>query len=246
VIAMNLERFRSAADRVMNLGRVEDGIGTLSEQTAHAVLKHYYADPEAHEIPVGPYIADIMTPSEIIEIQTRNLRSIQPKLERFLSVSAVRLVHPIVLKKRIVTIDLSAGTISKPKTSPKRLTLYAAFLELATIRSLLSHPNFRCSLVLLQMDEIRKKNDALSKSSIKIDHAPTALLDELEFNQPSDFLRLLPNDLAAEFISADIAKRLKIRQAEAQAMLLVLTELRLVERIGKRERYWLYRRSYQE
>jgi hypothetical protein len=238
---MNLERFRLAADRVMNLGRVGNGIGTLSEQTAHAVLKHYYADVEAHEIPVGPYIADIMTPVEIIEIQTRNLRSIQPKLERFLTVSPVRLVHPIVLKKRIVTIDLSAGTISKPKTSPKRQTLYTAFLELATIRTLLSHPNFRVSVVLLQMDEIRKKSDALSKTSIKIDHAPTAMLDELEFNQPSDYLRVFPKELGAEFISEDIAKHLKIKKAEAQAMLLVFTELRLVERIGKRGHYWLYR-----
>ncbi|MCK7487589.1 MAG: hypothetical protein MZU97_20295 [Bacillus subtilis] len=81
---MNLERFRNAAERVMNQGRVDDGIGTLSEQTTHAVLKHYYADPEAHEIQIGAWIADIMTPLEIIEIQTRNFRSIQSKLDRFL------------------------------------------------------------------------------------------------------------------------------------------------------------------
>ena len=45
------------------------GIGTLGEKTLHRVLKAYFQpDPSKCEVRVGPYVADALTESGIVEI----------------------------------------------------------------------------------------------------------------------------------------------------------------------------------
>ena len=44
-------RFTAAKERIIGKNRERNGIGTLSEKTVHAVLKHYYAPDESqHEL----------------------------------------------------------------------------------------------------------------------------------------------------------------------------------------------------
>ena len=86
-------RFEAARDKIIGKNRVRQGIGTLSEKTMHAVLKHYYApDEDMHEIPIENYVADIYTGTEIIEIQTRSMDRMRKKLEAFLPLYPVTIV----------------------------------------------------------------------------------------------------------------------------------------------------------
>ena len=73
-------RFDAAKEKIIGKNRERIGIGTLSEKTLHAVLKHYYApDEDMHEIPIENYVADIYTGTEIIEIQTRAMNRMRKK-----------------------------------------------------------------------------------------------------------------------------------------------------------------------
>ena len=63
--------FHKVCERVIGNEYNKKGIGTLSEKTVHAVLKHYLVPIEqCHEIKCNGYVADIMHDGEIIEIQT--------------------------------------------------------------------------------------------------------------------------------------------------------------------------------
>lgn len=104
--------------------RERNGIGTLSEKTVHAVLKHYYAPDESqHEIPVEGCVADIFNGKEIIEIQTRSFDRMRPKLERFLPLYPVTIVYPIPYCKHVYWIDEETGEISGGRKSPLREVL---------------------------------------------------------------------------------------------------------------------------
>ena len=73
------------------------GIGTLNEKTLHAVLKCYYEPCTArHEIQLGRYVADIVSETGIVEIQTRAFHKLRDKLRYFLSISdSVTVVYPV-------------------------------------------------------------------------------------------------------------------------------------------------------
>ena len=83
---MDEKKFNQAKEKVIGITREQHGIGTQSEKTVHAVLKHYYApDEDTHEIYIDSYIADIYTGREIIEIQTTQMNLLRRKLSYFLT-----------------------------------------------------------------------------------------------------------------------------------------------------------------
>ncbi len=122
------ERFEQARRKVIGEERKREGIGTLSEKTVHAVLKHYYApDTAAQEIPVGDFVADIRTEEGIIEIQTRSFDSMRKKLAAFLPLYPVTVVYPIPHIKWLRWIDEETGEASPKRKSPKKGSPYLAF-----------------------------------------------------------------------------------------------------------------------
>ena len=77
-------------------GRCREGIGRLGEKSVHAVLKYAYEPhPENHEIPLGGYVADILGEDGVIEVQSRDLWKLAPKLRAFLPVCRVTVVCPL-------------------------------------------------------------------------------------------------------------------------------------------------------
>ena len=125
------ERFAYALEQVVGKDHVRDGIGTLSEKTVHAVLKYYYEqDQSHHEIILEKSVADIFTGSEVIEIQTRALYRLKPKLEKFLPLYPVTVVYPIPYDKWVCWINEETGEITQKRKSPKKGTPYLAFKEL--------------------------------------------------------------------------------------------------------------------
>ena len=141
------ERFAYALEQVVGKDHVRDGIGTLSEKTVHAVLKYYYEqDQSHHEIILEKSVADIFTGSEVIEIQTRALYRLKPKLEKFLPLYPVTVVYPISYDKWVCWINEETGEITQKRKSPKKGNPYLAFKELYTIRNFLQNPNFHVRL----------------------------------------------------------------------------------------------------
>lgn len=237
-------RFEAARDKIIGKNRVRQGIGTLSEKTMHAVLKHYYApDEDMHEIPIENYVADIYTGAEIIEIQTRSMDRMRKKLEAFLPLYPVTIVYPIPREKWLYWIDEETGEVSQKRKSPKKGNPYQAFIELYKIRPFLGNPNLRLRLALIDMEEYRLLNGwsrDKKKGSERFDRIPTEFFEEVCIDCIRDYMQLIPYELSEQFTVKDFAKCAKIPGRLAGTVLLILHDLELVRRVGKSGNSYIY------
>ena len=237
-------RFDAAKEKIIGKNRERIGIGTLSEKTMHAVLKHYYApDEEMHEIPIENYVADIYTGTEIIEIQTRAMDRMRKKLEAFLPLYPVTIVYPMPREKWLYWIDEATGEVSPKRKSPKKGNPYQAFIELYKIRPFLSHPNLRLRLDLIDMEEYRLLNGwsrDKKKGSERYDRIPTAFVEEVCIDCVRDYMQLIPYELPEQFTVKEFAKCAKIPVRLAGTILLIFYDLKLVDRVGKSGKSYVY------
>ena len=245
------QRFRAALDKVVTLSpRERHGIGMQMEKTLHAVLKAYEdPDEDHHEIPVGSFIADIYHEGSITEIQTANLGYLRPKLREFLPEYEVTVVYPIAARKWITWIDPETGNLEKRSRSPKKGTYYHAFRELYRIRPFLSDPNLRIKLILLELEEYRLR-DGWGKDgkrgSHRYDYMPTGIIGETLLTQPMDYMQFIPYPLEEPFTAAELAGACGAGRQSFSTVALLLTELGVLERVGKRGNAYLYRVKEQE
>ena len=180
----------------------------------------------------------------MIEIQTRALYRLKPKLEKFLPLYPVTVVYPIPYDKWVCWINEETGEITQKRKSPKKGNPYLAFKELYTIRDFLQNPNFHVRLVLMDMEEYRLLNGwsrDKKRGSKRYDRLPLRLEDEVILDTPKDYLQFLPLELEEPFTSEDLAKLVKIPRKLAGTVLLILWQLGLVERSGKCGRSYLYK-----
>ena len=216
------------------------GINTYNEKPLHAMLKSYFEpDASAHEIRVGAYIADIVGEDGIIEIQTAGLHKLRSKLEAFLEVAVVTVVHPVARSKWLVWLDSDSDTPRRRK-SPKTGTFYEALPELYQIRALLAHPNLRISIVLVDVEERRRKSTASRKGYIREERVPLSIADRLDLRCAADWAAMVPPSLPAPFTSQDYAKAARLSPGKARQALLVLTQMGAVARCGKQRNSILY------
>lgn len=238
------KRFERAKNRVIGVNRERMGIGTLSEKTVHAVLKNYYApDTDMHEIPIANFVADIYTGSEIIEIQTRSFNNMRRKLAAFLPEYPVTIVYPIPNVKWLCWIDEETGETSQKRKSPKKGNPYQAFIELYKIRPFLKDRNLKFRFDLIDMEEYRLLNGwsrDRKKGSERFDRIPLRFVEEVCIDRREDYMQFIPYDIPERFTAKDFAKCAKIPLQLAQTVLLIMTDLEMVERIGKEGRSYLY------
>lgn len=230
------EAFARAQMKVLETTGVRLGIGTLSEKSVHAVLKNYYDPDDDHqEVPVGNYIADIFNDGKIIEIQTQQMNRLREKLEAFLPLYQVTVVHPVIAEKTLIYLDGQTGKFSSMRKSPKKENFYSAFEEIYKIKMFLRDPNLKIKLVTLVVEEYRLEN-----SGGKYDCVPSAILEEVEINCPQDYMRFIPSELDGPFTSKQFAKAAHIPVELAQVVLRVLYYVRVITRVGKEGNLYLY------
>lgn len=239
--------FKDACNKIINVERTRIGIGTLSEKTTHAVLKHFYEpDVSNHEIKIHNYIADIFKENEIIEIQTGNFNVMRKKLNIFLADYPVTIVYPIVHTKWLFWIDEETGQITKKRKSPKSGTPYEVFYELYKIKHHLTNPNLHLMLALIDTEEYRLLNgwsDDRKRGSRRYDRIPVNLADEVYIDGPHEYDKLIPDNLLDPFTTKDYAKSSRLSVSLAQTALNVLFHVGAVERIGKKGNAYVYRKK---
>lgn len=241
-------RLEAAKDKVIGIDRQRLGIGTLSEKTLHAILKHYYEpDEDCQEIPIGKYYADIYRNGEIIEIQTAQFNRMRDKLEAFLPEYSTTIVYPISHIKWLHWVDEETGEVKESRKVPRKGKVYDVFPELYKIKMHLKHPNLHLRILLLEMEEYKllngwgpqKKNHAS-----KYDRIPIRVCEEVILDKKEDYMQLVPFDLEEEFTSKEFAKAAHIPQSQATVVLNILDHLEVVVRVGKRGNAYLYRTGY--
>ena len=237
--------FLAARDAVLAGERETGGIGTLAEKTLHATLKAYLEPvPEFREQKLGRYVADIFNEEGIIEIQTRSLASLRPKLRAFCEVARVTLVHPVIRRKWVQWVDPEDGSLSEKHRSPKIGTYYDAFWELLFIRDCLTLPNLTFCFLLVDVEDLRFL-DGYGKDrkrrSTRMDRIPVELVAQVTVQTPEDWRQFLPDLPEPVFTRKIFAKTIRQPLKRAGVVIQVLEAVSVLERAGNRGREYLYR-----
>ncbi len=220
-------------------------IGTLAEKSLHAALKAYYAQPgDALECELDGYVIDILRPEphQCIEIQTRSLAKMKPKLHTLLDRHPIRVIYPIPQERWIVRVDRD-GVITSRRKSPKRGTVYHLFPELVSFPSLILHPNLTLEALLIRDEEVWIDDGRGSWRRKRWSIADRRLLEVVQpisLASAADFAALLPRDLPAEFDSRDLAQAIRQPRSLAQKMTYCLREMGALRISGKRGNTLVY------
>jgi hypothetical protein len=123
-----------------------EGIGVYAESGLHASLKRHFAGPEdAFEVPVEGKVVDLVRMTsrgeELVEVQTKRLDKIAPKVLALAEGHRVRVVHPIAAETCIRRVEPGSGELLSERKSPKRGDLYSVFDELVRAPSLIGARN---------------------------------------------------------------------------------------------------------
>lgn len=233
-------------------------INTFNESSLHQTLKNMYAiQTEGQtEVQAENYIYDVIAADgTIIEIQTKNLSSLLPKISATLEEGKkVVIVHPVIVVKRIHTIDKD-GKILSNRRSPKKGSIYDIFRELTGIYPILLNKNFKLEILEITMTETRLKTDSnvqsknnrrrFKKDWIKINKKLDEIICIRNFTSKEDYLALLPETLPEEFTSKDLTAELKKKfnasiYNQSHLMLWVLQRMDLIKitKTEKRLRYF--------
>ena len=245
---MDKERFYNALCTVLDGEHVRAGIGTYGEKTVHSVLKNYFEPcADGYEQKIGGYVADIVGEDGIIEIQTAGFDKLRKKLDSFLSVCRVTVVHPIPRRRWLISIDPETGAHGRKRKSPKTGSPYDIFPELYKIKPMLTNDRLSICIVMLDMEEYRcpPETDGLRrgrrKGYTRYDRIPLSIEEEIHLDNIYDWLYFIPNGLPEEYTSSDFAWAAKISADSARSALNILTEIGVVQRIGKKGNSILYR-----
>jgi hypothetical protein len=222
-------------------------IGTLNEKQLHAALKLWCAQPEdVMEVPVDGFTVDIVRGDLLIEIQTRNLSTIRRKLTRLVERHPVRLVYPIAQDRWIVRQSRNGRRALGRRKSPKRGAFELVFEELVSIAGLLAHPNFSLQVVLIQEEQIRRRDASGSwwrKGWVMHERRLLEVVDHRLFETPQDMLAFIPATQPEPFTTTDLAKAIGHPVWFARKMAYCLRTMGAITVIGKRDRSILYVRT---
>jgi hypothetical protein len=211
-------------------------IGTLTEQSLHANLKDWLAQPgDEFERRVAGYQIDIVRGELLIEIQTANFGAMRTKLARLLEQHKVLLVHPIAEAKWIVRQTKRGRQVARRK-SPKRGRFENLFDELLRIPQLAAHPNLSCLALLTHQEEIWRDDGRGSWTRGHWSIADRRLLQvtaSRRFDGLHDYLGLIPAELPAPFTHKQLAAAIGAPAWMATRMSYCLRKMGALRAVGK-------------
>ena len=224
-----------------------NGIGTLQENSLHAALKNWYAQPgDQLEIMVDGYVIDLVRGDQLVEVQTAHFSSIKRKLVKLLENHPVRLVYPIPTEKWILSISGGGDTVLGRRKSPKHGRVTDVFQELIRIPKLVQHPNFTLEVLLIREEVVWREDGRGSwrrKGRSIADRRLLEVITQFVFARPGDFRVFLPADLPQIFTVSDLAKLSKQPRNHVRKMVYCLREMGVIELVGKRSRELAYQKK---
>jgi len=234
------------------------GFSTLNESKLHNSLKILYQEiyQGQTEVEQDGHIYDIISKKgNVIEIQTKNLAKLLPKiLDTIDKGHNVKLVHPVPIVTRIEVQDENGKILSKRK-SPKKGSIYSIFRELTGIYPLITNPHFSLEVLEIEMTEerLRTTEPVQSKNGrrrfrrnwIKTGKRLDEIINTKRFSKAEDYLKLLP-PLPKPFCAKDLKEALDKnpdipkRTADAHLILWVFSHAGLIEQVEMKARSKFY------
>lgn len=233
---------------------------TYNESRLHNSLKNLYCEIyEGYtEVEKDGYVYDIVTKKgNVIEIQTKNLSKLLPKIIDTINFGHnIKLIHPVIITNNIFLMDKDGNKISKRK-SPKKGSIYDVFKELTGIYPILLNPHFSLEIVEIEMTEERVRTDDFVQSKNKkrrykknwnkINKNLDKIINTKRFNNKDDYIALLPKSLPEEFCAKDLTSALKNEKAPSNAyknshlIIWVLNHMELIEETKVKNRNHYYK-----
>lgn len=216
------------------------GIGTLGEKSLHLALKYYFApDSDTHERPVGGFVADAVTEDGVIEIQTRGLSRLKPKLDVFLQYCPVTVVHPVAVNKWVCKVN-DCGELLSRRKSPKYESVYTAMREIYTLRDYIGNPRFRLCICETELDEYCIMAGKGKRQ--KLDRVPLALRKIRMLASPEDYAALLPAELPDPFTAAELRAAIAAPEMQTRLFISLLSRMKILKEAGKngRQKLWQF------
>ena len=216
----------------------------MTEYSLHMGIKEWYSVLGGQvEVKVDDFIVDVVKEGVLIEIQTRNLSAIKKKLGKLLLTNQVRLVYPIAKVKWIVYVSNSGEFVRKRK-SPKRGKIIDLFIEMVHLSDLINDKNFSFEVLLIEEEELRCDNGKGSwrRRGVSIkDRKLLKVFDRVIFEDRTDFLKILPDNLELPFTNRVLAKKLGTSIKLAQKITYCLRKMNALIIDGKKNRELLFR-----
>ena len=228
-------RFMRACVAALGYEGGENSIGTYAERAVHRVMK-FYVEPreEYHEVKHLGCVADVKNERGITEIQTKAFSRMKDKLEAFLESDKVTVLYPVIAKKYIRILDADTGELGARKLSPKRMRAFDAAYEIYNIREYLGRDNFSLKLVFLEAEEIRQQGIKVkvagrTRTRMKVNTVPTAILDELDLSSREDYIAFIPEGLSHRFTVSELGKAVGKRFPYGYSIVSILLSVGLLE-----------------
>lgn len=229
-------------------GEPFEGIGVYAESGLHASLKRHLAGPEdVFEVPVGGKVVDLVrsTPKgeELVEVQTKRLDKIAPKVLALAAEHRVRVVHPVAVETLICRVAPDSGELISERRSPKRGDLYSVFDELVRAPSLIAARKVSVEVLLVRCREIRCRDGSGSwrrRGDRVLARDLEEVLESRTFSKASDWMRILPKGLPPPWTSASLGEALGIGADRARRILYSYAAAGLLVEAGKEGRRKLY------
>ena len=222
------------------------------ETSLHKQLKSLYAGPDAAtEVSVHGFRIDaIGKRGELIEVQHASLGALRNKAIKLLDHQPrlrLRIVKPIVARKRIVTLSAPDGDVVRSRLSPKRGELLDLFEHLVHFTSVFPRQRLSLEIALIEAEEIRvdrlRKKRRRSKPYQQLDIRLVEVIETVSLKSNADLLRLLPIAQLPQpsFDTADLAAAMQRPRWFAQKVAYCLRNTGAAELMGKRGNSQLYR-----
>jgi hypothetical protein len=204
-------------ERRWSAGRTRAGASGLTGETAmetslHRSLKERYATGGSGRPEVafqGFRIDAVDEAGRLVEVQSGPLGPLRGKLRRLLLDHRVRIVKPVILRRRLVRRLRADGPDVASRSSPRRGALHDVFDDLMGVVRVFPHSNLEIEVLGVTIDEVRtprRRRPGYTVADRRLDTiCETALIARAD-----DLWTLLPDqcDGRDPFTTFDLSERL--------------------------------------
>ena len=225
------------------------GINLYSEYSLHEQLKEYLAEPgDRLEALVEGKIVDLVrADGELVEVQTGHLGQLRPKvLELAGKGYHVRVAYPVPAERELRRLDPATNELVSVRRSPKRGDVYSLFDELVHAPEFIAAPNVTVEVLLVKSVETKIRDGSGSwwrKGDRTVDKELVEVLSSRSFRSESQWLDLIPDNLASPWSSTALGEALGIGPERARRVLYCLCRAGLLVESGKDGRRKVFEKS---
>lgn len=215
------------------------------ETSLHRELKERFGAGGRTEVVVRGFRIDAVDAAgELIEVQAAALGPLRSKLSQLLPSHRVRVVKPVMLRRRIVRRSHREGRDLSVRSSPIRRKLFAFFDDFVGLASLFPQPNLTIEVLGVVVDEVRLPRRRRPGYEV-IDRRLLEIVETTTLASASDLWDLLPDDRDWQqpFHTRELAASLGCDLGTSQRVAYGLRLAGATRTVGKYGNAWVYERE---